>query len=111
VSTILGGHYPAPSRRGRAVRPDGYGRQSKDLEPDEIKQRLARIAGRDLGAEHDHAPGQGARDIRGRLADVLRKTRAEDQEREKARQKERELGQDEERKRQRELDRDLGWEL
>lgn len=26
VSTILGGHYPAPASRGRAVRPDGYDR-------------------------------------------------------------------------------------
>jgi ATP-dependent exoDNAse (exonuclease V) alpha subunit len=88
------------------------GRQAKELNPDEIKQRLARIAGHNLGEEHDYAPGQGDRDIRGRLADVLGKARAEDQEREKkARQKERELELDEERRRQRELDRDLGWEL
>jgi hypothetical protein len=87
------------------------GRQAKELEPDEIKRRLARIAGQELGEEHDLAPGQGDRDIRGRLADVLGKARAEDQEREKARQKEREQELDEERKRQRELDRDLGWEL
>ena len=87
------------------------GRQAKELEPEEIKERLARIAGRDLGEEHDHAPGQGDRDIRGRLADVLGKARAEDQEREKIRQKEREQELDEERRRQRELDRDLGWEL
>lgn len=78
------------------------GRQAKELEPDEIKERLARIAGRDL------SEGQGARDIRGRLADVLGKARAEDQEREKARQKERELELDEERRRRHELDRDLG---
>ncbi len=81
------------------------GRQAKEVEPDEIKQRLARIAGREQGEEHDHAPGQGNRDIRGRLADVLGKARAEDQKRE------REQHIDEERKRQRELDRDLGWEL
>lgn len=87
------------------------GRQAKELDQDEIKERLARIAGRDLGEEHDHVPGQGARDIRGRLADVLGKARAEDQGQEKARQKEREQQMDEERKRQRELDRDLGWEL
>lgn len=87
------------------------GRQAKEQEPDEIKQRLARIAGRDLGEEHDHAPGQGSRDIRGRLADVLGTARAEGKEREKARQKEREQELDEERKRQRERDRDLGWEL
>jgi len=87
------------------------GRQAKELDPDEIKQRLARIAGQDLGEEHDHSPGQGDRDIRSRLAEVLGKARAQDQEREKARQKEREQELDEERNRKRELDRDLGWEL
>lgn len=87
------------------------GRQAKELDQDEIKQRLARIAGRELGEEHDHKPGQGGRDIRDRFADVLGKARAEDQEREKARQKEREQELDEERKRHRERDRDLGWEL
>jgi MobA/MobL family len=88
------------------------GRQAKELEPDEIKQRLARIAGRELGKEHDHKPGQGGRrDIRGRLADVLGKARAEDQGRDEAYRKEREQELDEERKRRHELDRDLGWEL
>jgi hypothetical protein len=87
------------------------GRQAKELDQDEIKQRLARIVGQELGEEHDHSPGHGDRDIRSRLADVLGKARAEDQEREKARQKEREQELDEERKRRHELDRDLGWEL
>ena len=87
------------------------GRQAKDLDPDEIKQRLARIAGQELGENRDHAPGQGDRDIGGRLSDVLGRARADDQERQKARQKEREQELDEERRRQRELDRDLGWEL
>ena len=87
------------------------GRQAKELDPDEIKERLARIAGRGTDQEHDHAPVQGGQDIRGRLADVLGKARAEDQDREKVRQKEREQELDKERKRQRELDRDLGWEL
>ena len=86
------------------------GRQAKELDQEEVRQRLARIAGREQGDEHDHAPGRGARDIRGRLADVLGKARVEDQEREKVRQKVREQEIDEERKRQRELDRDLGWE-
>ena len=81
------------------------------MDPDEIKECLARIAGRALGVGQDHTPGQGARDIRGRLVDVLGKAGAENQTREKARQKEREQELDEERKRQRELDRDLGWEL
>jgi hypothetical protein len=84
------------------------GRQAKELDQDEIKERLARIAGREQGEEHDHAPGQ-VRDIHSRLADVLGKARAEDQGREKARAQERE--QDEERRRKRELDRDIGWEL
>ena len=87
------------------------GRQAKDLDQDEIKARLERIAGRDLGEGHYHTPGQGSRDIRGRLADVLRKATAEEQGREKACEKEREQELDEERKRQRERDRDLGWEL
>ena len=90
------------------------GRLAKELDQDEIKQRLARIAGRDLGADqsaHDVGAGKGGRGIRGRLADVLGNASVEDQEREKVRQKEREHELDEERKRQRELDRDLGWEL
>lgn len=100
-----------PVSAGLAALRAAAGRQAKELDQDEIKQRLARIAGHDLGDEHDHAPGQGDRDIRGRLADVLSKARAEDQEREKVRQKEREQELEDERKRQRELDRDLGWEL
>ncbi len=87
------------------------GRRDKEMDPDEIKERLARIAGRDLGEGQDHTPGQGARDIRGRLVDVLGKAGAENQTREKARQKEREQELDDERKRQLERDRDLGWEL
>lgn len=87
------------------------GRQAKELDPNEIKERLARIAGRELGKGHDHAPGQGARCIHSRLADVLGKARAADQEREKARVRQREQQIDEERKWQREIDRNLGWEL
>ena len=65
------------------------GRQAKELDPDEIKQRLAQIAGRGQSEEHDRAPGQGSRDIRGRLAEVLGKDRATDQD--DARKREREL--------------------
>jgi hypothetical protein len=101
------GHVSAGLAALRAV----AGRQAKELDQDEIKQRLERIAGRELGEGHDHTPGQGGRDIRGRLADVLGRARTDDQEREKARQKEREQELDEERKRQHEIDRDLGWEL
>ena len=87
------------------------GRQAKELDQDEIKQRLAKIAGRNLSEEHDHALEQGGRDTRGRLADVLGKARADDQAREKNRVRESEQKIDEERKQQRELDKDLGWEL
>ena len=71
---------------------------------------MARIAGRELGDENDHRPGQGVRDTRSRLADVLGKAGLEGKVRDQARQKEREQELDEERRR-RELDRDLGWEL
>ena len=86
------------------------GRQARELDQDEIKERLARIAGRELGDENDHRPGQGVRDTRSRLADVLGKAGLEGKVRDQARQKEREQELDEERRR-RELDRDLGWEL
>lgn len=91
------------------------GRQAKELDPDEIKECLARIAEREQGADQEVIEGQGARDIRGKLSAVLaRETAAE---RSQAKAKQREL--DEERRRQkqielerqRELDRDLGWEL
>lgn len=91
------------------------GRQAKELDPDEIKERLARIAEREQGADQEVIEGQGARDIRGKLSAVLaRETAAE---RSQAKAKQHEL--DEERRRQkqielerqRELDRDLGWEL
>lgn len=95
----------------QVVDAEGDRLKAGELDQDEIKQRLARIAGQELGEEHDHSPGQGDRDIRGRLAEVLGKARAEDQEREKARQKEREPEIDEERRRRHELDRGLGWEL
>ena len=101
------GHVSAGLAALRAV----AGRQAKELDPDEIKERLARIAGQAHGHKNNHAPGQGSRDVRGRLADLLGEARAEDQEREKGRMREREQEQDEERKRQRQRDRDLGWEL
>jgi len=86
------------------------GRQARELDQGEIKERLARIAGRELGDKNDHRPGQGVRDTRSRLADVLGKAGLEGKVRDQARQKEREQELDEERRR-RELDRDLGWEL
>jgi hypothetical protein len=63
-------------------------------------------------AEKEDIEGQGAlRDVRGRLADVLGKARAEERQTEKVRAKDRERELQEERRRQRERDRELGWEL
>jgi hypothetical protein len=42
---------------------------------------------RELGEEHDQAPGQGNPNILGRFAKVLGKAEAEDQAREEAREK------------------------
>jgi hypothetical protein len=98
------GHVSAGLAALRAV----AGRQAKELDQDEIKQRLARIAGRELGAEGtSHEAGADA--IRDRLKQVLGRDKPD------LRQKQQQL--DEERKRQleqerqRERDRDLGWEL
>ena len=101
------GHVNAGLAALRAV----AGRHAKDLEPDEVKQRLARIAGHDLGADE---PGHeaGADAIRNRLKQVLGRGKPEprqkqEHELEEERRRQREL----ELERQRELDRDLGWEL
>ncbi len=87
------------------------GRQAKERDQDEIKERLARIAGSDLGADGTgHEAGADA--IRDRLEQVIGRDRPDprieqlrklEEEREKQRQLELE--------RQRERDRDLGWEL
>lgn len=87
------------------------GRHAKELDQDEIKERLARTAGRERGEEHDQAPGQRSLNRHGRLADVLGKAGVEDRAREKAREKEPEKNQEEAYNRQRKRDRDLGWEL
>ena len=87
------------------------GRQAKELDQDEIRQRLARIAGRDLGADgtgHD----AGADAIRDRLKQVLGRDKPDprqEQQRklEEVREKQRQL----ELERQRQRDRDLGSEL
>ncbi|MDR7127558.1 MobQ family relaxase [Pseudotabrizicola sp. 4114] len=101
------GHVSAGLAALRAV----AGRQAKELDPDEVKQRLARIAGHDLGGgEAVHEAGGDA--IRDRLKKVLERDRSgprqkqeHDLEEERRRQRQLEL------ERQRELDRDLGWEL
>lgn len=87
------------------------GRQAKELDQDEIKERLARIAGRELDADTP-AHEAGADAIRDRLNQALGRGTPEPRQKDQH-----EL--DEERKRQRklelerlrELDRDLGWEL
>lgn len=101
------GHVSAGLAALRAV----AGRQAKELDQDAIKQRLARIAGRDLGAnESDHDAGADA--IRDRLKQVPgrdkpnpRQKQEHELEEERKRQRQLEL------ERQRERDRDLGWEL
>lgn len=101
------GHVSAGLAALRAV----AGRQAKELDPDEIKQRLARIAGRDLGAD-EPAHDAGADAIRDRLKQVLgrdkpdpRQKQPHELEEERKRQHQLEL------ERQREIDRNLGWEL
>jgi hypothetical protein len=101
------GHVSAGLAALRAV----AGRQAKELDPGEIKQRLARIAGRDLGADQS-AHDAGADAIRDRLKQVLGRDkpdlRIEQQLKlEEERQRQRQLGLE----RQRERDRDLDWEL
>ena len=87
------------------------GRQAKELNQDEMKERLARIAGRELGVD-ETARDTGADAIRDRLKQVLGRDRLDprpeqqvksEEEREKQRQLELE--------RQHERGRDLGWEL
>jgi plasmid maintenance system antidote protein VapI len=101
------GHVSAGLAALRAV----AGRQAKELDQDEIRQRLARIAGREQGAD-DVAHEAGGDAIRDRLKQVLGRDKPdtrEDHRRklEEEREKQRQLDLE----RQRERDRDLGWEL
>jgi hypothetical protein len=101
------GHVSAGLAALRAV----AGRQTKELDQDEIKLRLARIAGRDLGAD---GPGHeaGADAIRDRLKQVLGRDRPDPrQEQQRRLEEEREKQRQLELEKQRERDRDLGWEL
>ena len=87
------------------------GRQAKELDPDEIKERLARIAGRDLGADQP-AHEAGAEAIRDRLKQVLGSGKPDpSQERQRKLDEDREKQRLLELERQRDRDRDLGWEL
>ena len=101
-----------PVSAGLAALRAAAGRQARELDPDEIKERLARIAGRDLAADapvHEAGTGKGGRDIRERLAGVLGRDKADEQDAARKREREMEL----ERQNQIERERDLGydWEL
>jgi MobA/MobL family len=87
------------------------GRQAKELDQDEIKQRLARIAGQDFGADGTgYEAGLDA--IRNRLKQVLGRDKPDPrQEQQLKSEEEREKQRQLELERQRERDRDLGWEL
>ena len=101
------GHVSAGLAALRAV----AGRQAKELDQDEIKQRLARIAGRDLGAD-DSAHAAGTDAIRDRLRQVLGRGTSDPQKKpQHALEEERKRLRQIELERQRERDRDLGWEL
>lgn len=101
------GHVSAGLAALRAV----AGRQAKEVDQDEIKQRLARIAGRDLaagGLGHD----AGADAIRDRLKQVLGRDKPDPRiEQQRKLEEEREKQRQLELQRQRKRDRDLGWEL
>lgn len=74
---------------------------------------MARLAGREFGEEHDYTPGQGARDIRGRLADVLGKAKEKERDAARAKERQRKLEREREVERQRGRSRGRGdeWEL
>jgi hypothetical protein len=95
-----------PGGRSRAV----AGRQAKELDQDEIKQRLARIAGRDLGAD-ELAHEAGADAIRDRLKQVQGRDKPDLRQEQRKLEEEREKQRRLELERQRERDRDIGWEL
>ena len=87
------------------------GRQAKELDQDKVKERLARIAGRDLRAD-ETAHDAGADTIRDRLKQVLERGKPDlRQEQQRKLEEDRERQRQLELERQRERDRDLGWEL
>ena len=101
------GHVSAGLAALRAV----AGRQAKELDQDEIKARLERIAGRDLATD-EPVHEAGAEAIRDRLRQTLGHDKLGQQKKPLHElEEERERARPLERERQRELDRDLGWEL
>ena len=101
------GHVSAGLAALRAV----AGRQAKELDQEEIKQRLERIAGRDLGAD-ESAHDAGADAIRDRLKQMLERGKHDPrQEQQRKLEEEREKQRQLELERHRDRDRDLGWEL
>ena len=100
------GHVSAGLAALRAV----AGRQVKELDQDEIKQRLTRIAGRDLGADGT-AHEAGADALRDRLKQVLGRDKPDPRQEQRKREEEREKQRQLELEKQRERDKDLGWEL
>jgi hypothetical protein len=100
------GHVSAGLAALRAV----AGRQAKEVDQEEIRQRLARIAGRDLEADgtgHD----AGADAIRDRLKQVLGQNKSDPrQEQQRKLEEERDKQRQLELERQRQRDKDLGWE-
>jgi len=99
------GHVSAGLAALRAV----AGRHAKELDQDEIKQRLARIAGRDLGTD-EPAHDAGADAIRDRLNQALGRGKP-DPRTEQQRKQEEERQHKLDLAKQRERDKDLGWEL
>lgn len=63
LDRILAGRLPDPGRVALSPMLSPKGRLAGGL-------TVSCLAGREQGEEHDHAPGPGARDIRGGLADV-----------------------------------------
>lgn len=101
------GHVSAGLAALRAV----AGQQAKELGQDEIKQRLARIAGRDLAADGTGHKA-GADSIRDRLKQVLGRDKPDPRiEQQRKLEEEREKQRQHELERQCERDKDFGWEL
>ncbi len=83
------GHVSAGLAALRAV----AGRQVKELDQDEVKERLARIAGRDVG-EDQEAAAANAKTIRDRLNQALGRGKSDPRQEQQQKQEERDRGDD-----------------